>query len=71
MTNEPAAADITGGYFLTWPLYVIVHLQCIPPKQRDWAKGRLFRIAAGFGLGNEQVMAMAEQQVLSNGPKFP
>lgn len=66
-----SATEATGGYFLTYPLYVLMGLEYIPVKQREWIKGRLYRIASGFGLDHSQIVTVAERQVLSNGPKFP
>ena len=69
--QETHAAEATGGYFLCWPLFVLMGLDCIPSKQREWVGGRLYRIAQDFGLGEHEMMMLAQRQVLTSGPSFP
>lgn len=71
LTGYDTAAEATGAYFLTWPLFVLKDFEVIPLAQRKWIMGRLFRIGLDFGLSSAQIMTMAQRQVLTSGPSFP
>lgn len=71
MIGMQTAAEATGAYFLTWPLYVLKDFEVIPVNQRKWVMGRLFHIGTDFGLTSAQIMTMAQRQVLTSGPSFP
>ncbi|KAF2101785.1 hypothetical protein NA57DRAFT_64483 [Rhizodiscina lignyota] len=69
--QEIHAAEATGGYFLSWPLFVIGNTDCVPMRQREWIRGRLYRIGQDFGLSSAQMMTLAQKSVLTSGPSFP
>lgn len=71
LTGRDTAAEATGAYFLTWPLFVLKDFEVLPVNQRKWIMGRLFRIGTDFGLSSAQIMTMAQRQVLTSGPSFP
>lgn len=45
-----------GGYFLIRPLFVASQVQCIPPLQRRWIRGRLKAIA-DFGFSQATILS--------------
>lgn len=69
--QDTHAAEATGGYFLCWPLFVIGGVECVPERQREWIRGRLYRIGQGFGLNMTQMLTLAQRQVLTSSPSFP
>lgn len=42
-------ADAGGAYYLIWPLFVAMSVDCIPGSQRSWIKERMAEIGKDFG----------------------
>ncbi|KAF2670717.1 hypothetical protein BT63DRAFT_438337 [Microthyrium microscopicum] len=51
----------TGGYFASWPLWVIKKVPILPEEQRKWLLARLIYIGVGHGMNETQVKSYADK----------
>lgn len=49
--------DPSGAYYLIWPLFVAMSVDCIPLRQQSWIRGRLGYLGETHGFRQAEVLA--------------